>query len=479
MSSRPLGQPAHRISTDERHKRNHMVISAHGMLHRPWWLLVCMTGLFFCACSDEKEAFHEDHEHTRQFKEIRGIVHAHSIYSHDACDNMPEGNTACLMELRDALCTTGQDYLMLTDHASTYADHEFPDVLLYLPEQGDELVMDENNRPYANRMRCANGTVVTLMAGTENSIMSVHLHQHPPGSIADRKALYGRKDHEVIPLLHELGASVIASHPEGWGIDALIELAPDGIEVFNLHAAIAPNLRPHLGVDPFGFIGPLIRFLLDPQLPDPDLVIMTFFPPTTAWTQRWDSLLAVKRCYGVAATDCHRNALPFPLSDGDRGDSYRRMMQFFTNWLLVDADTPRAVERALDTGRGYVVFEFLGMPHGFHMYATDGTTTYELGDEIVGHNPHLAIHVSRPSISSIAPSEPEPAIRIQLVHVDQQGSTIVAQGEEDIEYMDPMPGVYRAEVWIVPYHLRSRLGGQADTLMHEYPWIYSNPIYVR
>ena len=47
----------------------------------------------------------------RGLQPARGIVHLHSPYSHDACDNMPRDplplgapNEACLDDLRSALC---------------------------------------------------------------------------------------------------------------------------------------------------------------------------------------------------------------------------------------------------------------------------------------------------------------------------------------------------------------------------------------
>jgi len=413
------------------------------------------------------------------WRDVRGIIHAHSIYSHDACDNQPVGNTECLMQLREAICTTGQDYLMLSDHRETFAEHEFPDVLLYLPDEGDELVQDEQGRSYANLIPCPDGSAVTLLAGTENDIMPVHLHRHPPGSTAERHALYRRNDPAVVQPLRDLGASVIVSHSEGWSPQELIDFAPDGIEVFNLHAAIDPDLRPLLGVVPWGFLADLVPFLIDPLQPDPDLVIMTFWPRTTAWTERWDALLAVQRCYGVAATDAHRNTLPFPLSDGDRGDSYRRMMQFFSNHLLVQDSSPAAIEAALDSGRGYVAFDFLGLPVGFAFYATGGPLRVDMGGE-VQWQPGTMIHVERPESPPAEPAARPPTVSARLIRIDGLGSAVVAQGEDDLEYeVPPGAAAYRAEIHMVPHHLEPVLGNQAGGLIREYPWIYGNPIYVQ
>src|SRR5262249_12158523 len=61
----------------------------------------------------------------------RGIVHLHSPYSHDACDNQPRDpatkapNEACLDDLRTALCADQIDFAALTDHDDTMADEDF------------------------------------------------------------------------------------------------------------------------------------------------------------------------------------------------------------------------------------------------------------------------------------------------------------------------------------------------------------------
>src|SRR5438067_11991814 len=62
----------------------------------------------------------------------RGIIHLHSPYSHDACDNHPRDattnapNEACLEDLRTALCVDKIDFAALTDHDDTMADEDFP-----------------------------------------------------------------------------------------------------------------------------------------------------------------------------------------------------------------------------------------------------------------------------------------------------------------------------------------------------------------
>ena len=415
----------------------------------------------------------------RGFHSIRGIVHAHSWYSHDACDSDPVGNTECLMQMREAFCRTQQDFIMLTDHASYFADHEYPDVLLYLPDEGDELVYDDDNLPIANRITCPGGFVTTLMAGTENDLMPVHIHHHVEGTNDDRHALYGRSDPAAVPLMQDLGATVIVNHDEGWAIPDLVALQPDGVEIFQLHAAIMPDMRVELGVDPIGYIFDILSFLRDPYKPAPNLMLMAFFPVTEAWNERWDAILQTKRCIGTAGTDVHRNALPFDLSDGERADGYRRMMQFFSNHLLVPDDEVGSIETALDRGRMYTAFEYLGFPYGFDFYATDGTTIYEMGDE-PQWTPGLTIHVKPPVAVSIDPNGPQPEIWTELIRVDASGSEPVAYttGTSEIVYAVDSPAVFRAEIHITPHHLLPFLGTVGDKFMHDYPWVLANPIYV-
>jgi len=42
-----------------------------------------------------------------------------------------------------------------------------------------------------------------------------------------------------------------------------------------------------------------------------------------------------------------------------------------------------------------------------------------------------------------------------------------------------LPGAYRAEVRIIPKHLRPWAGRRVDLLKAERPWVYSNVIYVK
>ena len=474
-----------------------------------WAVALCVLALLVCTCAgdddddndtsdtapgdDDDSASDDDDEEggpyydptwvvstdvlpkIRDYTDIRGIIHSHSIYSHDACDNEPVGNTLCLEQKRRAFCDTKQDYIMLTDHPDRFAEIEFPDVLLYDPAAGDVLLDDDESRSYANRLACADGTSVTLFAGFEDDLMPIHMHRHAVESVPDRYDLYNRRDADAADALRTAGGYVVVNHSEQWSVDELVALAPDGIEVFNLHAAIDPTIRPYLDVGGWDVILDLFGFLNDDG--HPELAIISFWPETTAWSDRWDAMLAHQRCLGIAATDDHRNALPFVLSDGDRADSFRRMEHWFSNHLLVEDEEPATIADALDHGRLYLAFEYLGIPIGFDFHLADGETVYEMGD-VAPASSTLGAVVSIPEGYAIDPDAIQPTIRARVIHVASSGARSEFEVVEGETIAAASPGSYRAEVWIVPTHLLPYLGADPWVYVKEYPWVLSNPVYV-
>ena len=98
--------------------------------------------------------------HPRGFRDLRGLVHTHSPFSHDACDEMPrdaEGNLAavCMEDLRRGLCQVRHDFVFFTDHRDSFSDSVFLDVLLFDPARGDALSGgDEGSGDGGHRVHC-------------------------------------------------------------------------------------------------------------------------------------------------------------------------------------------------------------------------------------------------------------------------------------------------------------------------------------
>lgn len=413
----------------------------------------------------------------------RGLIHAHSVHSHDACDNQPEKDgvrdESCLADFRRGLCLSKHDFVMLTDHDDNFEHTEFPESLLYRPAQGDTLVERTpagaaSPAPIANRLACPDGTRTLVLSGMEAGTMPVGLERHlrPP----EQRGYYGESSTTAIALHKEAGAVVLVPHTEDWTPEQLVELPLDGFEMFNLHA------NTLLGA---GVALELLVLVNEqrPGLPHPDLAIALLWSEDPRYIATWGSVLARgKHAVTTMGTDCHRNTFPALLSDGERIDSYRRMMIAFSNHLLVrpEADgswDDRHLKAALKAGRVFGVFEMLGYPTGFDAVASSGGRTFEIGETApVG----ATITVRRPSVIGLDPARRAPLVTTRLLRAREGGFDEVASSTDgDVVFTPTMPGAYRAEVRMVPRHLAEDLGTFAQrVLAGDNVWIYANPIWI-
>ena len=430
------------------------------------------------------------HEVRRGLIDLRGLIHAHSYYSHDACDESPVDeagvrNAVCLDDFRRGLCQSRHDFVMLTDHDDSFEENEFPDVLLHFPERGDTLinhVVDGEERPTANRTVCDDGTVQFIMAGSESGLMPVGLDRHVE---IDGVRSYGSLDQTYADAIHDAGGLVMLAHPEDFSIEELKALPVDGFEMYNLHR----NTVAQAGVA----LELLVRLQeSDPGLPHPDLVLAPIFQEDPLYLERWGRVLAsgLKRTTTMG-TDCHRNTFNRAMQDGERVDSYRRMMSGFSNHLLVRADAfddidDRGLKDALGAGRLYGAFDFLGQPLGFDFHATAGDVVTEMGETAaVGST----LEAQLPSFRDLAADVEAPFLTLRILRAvdDDAGWEVVASLDSDdgsrrLSVAVTEPGAYRAEVRMVPLHLRADLGRDADILLadgRDFVWIYSNALYVR
>jgi hypothetical protein len=411
----------------------------------------------------------------------RGIVHLHSPFSHDACDGQPRDaggvpNEPCLQSLRRALCTTRIDFAALTDHDNSMADEPFE--ALFHMRDGDVAVRDGGGRQIASRMTCDDGHQVVFTVGGENDLMPIMLDEHVPGDAAQRRATYNGKAEADIAAFRAAGARVWIPHTESRTLEHLRAVQPDGLEIYNLHANIDPNIRrDHLGLDSAAAIAAAVEFAdTNPGHPEPDLALLAFLSPNGPALSAWNTLLAEgQRVAATAGSDAHENALPILLADGERGDSYRRVLRWFGNVALVaDPTDPVQIEDALAAGRMFAVFELLGTPEGLDVRAGAATLGASLapGSELV---------VTVPHVRGLDPSLPAPAIHATVLRADAGGPTQIATGQgPELRVALPTPGAYRIEITIVPRHLGPYLGDLGPALAErELPWVYTSPIYVQ
>lgn len=414
----------------------------------------------------------------------RGIVHLHSPYSHDACDQMPrpggQPDEKCLGDLRAALCTDRIDFANLTDHDDSMADEDF--TKLFSMRGTDQPVMRGADQ-IGSRILCEDGHQVLVTIGGENDLMPIMLDHHPPGNAAERHAIYNGNDAATSAAYRAAGGLVWVAHTESKTLETLRAVTPDGIEVYNLHANIDPDIRKdYLGLSASGAISAAIVFADNqPGHPEPDLAMLAFFSPNGPAIEKWETLLGEGRHVAVTAgSDAHQNAIPVIMADGERGDSYRRVLRWFGNVALVqDPHDPDQIEAALKAGRMYATFELLGTPAGFDAYATTPSgAIVELGGTI-SKAEGATLTVEVPKVLGLDPSLPAPTVTAKVMWIDATGSHEIAHGDTTFLAHLGAPGAYRVEVTITPSHLGPYLGDLGSDMAEvALPWIYASPFYV-
>ncbi len=416
----------------------------------------------------------------------RVIIHSHSVHSHDACDGEPyvDGgpNEPCLGHFRAALCATRVDVDFLTEHAGLMADGSFERTLQIRP--GDEPVMDGTGL-VGYRVVCPDGHRALVLPGAENALMPIGLTRHPDLVGGSLGAAYNADDAAAVARFHAAGALVAIPHTEQRTLAHLQELGPDLIEVYNIHANVDPRIAgPYLHID----VGPLLldvsRFGPAWANLEPDLVFLAFFRESetdlVAWGTFWAQGTPMP---GIAGTDSHENTFPSLLPDGERGDSYRRMFRWFSNVVRVDGPIDREhTMAALRLGHSYIAFEAFGTPADFDCLArgTSGAVTEMGGSTLLSDAP--TITVTRPTVLGLDPALTPPTVRLRILRADATaaaGWVEVASGSDPtLTFQPTLAGAYRAEVRIVPEHVRPYLP-RLERLVHDAPWVYGNPIAVR
>ena len=412
----------------------------------------------------------------------RGIVHLHSPYSHDACDGKPRDevtgapNEPCLQDLRAALCTTRIDFAALTDHDASMAEEDFG--ALFNMRGTDEAVRDASGNQIASRIRCDSGREVLVSVGGENDLMPLMLDRHVPGTVDERRALYNGSDVASADAFRAAGGLVWVAHTESKDLALLRAIEPHGIEVYNLHANIDPDIRSmYLGLPSGAALAKAAEFAdTNPGHPEPDLAMIAFLTANQPAIDKWNTLLGEgMRLAATAGSDAHQNAIPITFADGERGDSYRRVLRWFGNIALVaDPRDPAQIEQAMASGRIFTVVEMLGTPVGFDVRVDGG----EIGSTVP---PGGRLVVDVPAVRGLDPSLPAPVIRTRIVWIEPGGAVteVASTTSPEVTINLGAPGAYRVEISMVPHHLGPYLRDLGPELAAvEMPWIYVSPIYV-
>jgi hypothetical protein len=478
----------------------------------------------------------------RGYKVLRGIVHLHSLYSHDGCTSDQEGKPEsffqqCLKEMRDAACASAIDFMMQTDHPGNVKDQTFEDAVHYQPESGDILIKDDKERPFANKIPCSSQNPILrsyFFLGTEGS------KQMPIGLSKTADSQNGWKS--VDPVIFNVGygdkvplenaqAAIAVAHASGGfafgvhteedniSIDRIKALPLDGMEMFNIHPmfldALGKKFDSFLRIDSF--------MTKETDAPVSDLAFLLLFAPVENDPIKFDAVAPYIRIANVGATDIHRNVeLPalcpdgidqpglcqnlseqYPnlvmsfvtggpaiLSDGDRFDSYARGFRWMANRTLVKKDAQNEAEeirQATGHGKSFLAFDLMGSPSGFDFFAWADGKVIEMGEEVKDAK-DVNLYVHAPSVSAPpwgikhVSDYSSAVIKTRLIQAKESGSTVVKEVEgqgAEFSVKADVKAAWRIEVWITPKHLAPALKGLEDIASMDYPYIYSNAVFVR
>ncbi|MFT6398126.1 MAG: hypothetical protein ACJAYU_002881 [Bradymonadia bacterium] len=262
------------------------------------------------------------------------------------------------------------------------AEVDFADLLHIRP--GDDPVLDEEGTPIANRFDCDNGHRVLLRAGAEDALMPVGMTRHVPGTPEECEVVMSQYTAESAAAMREAGALVWVTHTEEKAIEDLQEIGVDGIEVHQLHANLDPRSRTeYLGLDAVGPIADIFPLITGTTQVHADIGFLAFVEDNAPSLARWAELLQTRLVVGTAGTDAHENTFPMEMADGERLDSYRRMMSWFSNQLLIEGElTLESADEALGAGRVLIVFDLFGSPAGADFWLQAEGVRYEMGSTI-------------------------------------------------------------------------------------------------
>lgn len=162
---------------------------------------------------------------------------------------------------------------------------------------------------------------------------------------------------------------------------------------------------------------------------------------------KWDELTQKKRIVAIAGNDAHQNIRVA----GRQIDPYGLTLLFVRTHILAPSLTEQEVLSALAAGHAYLSFDILADATGFGFWAESDRHLGIMGDQ-VEWTKDLKLKVQTPLVGTI-----------EVIKNGKPVKTVTAQ---KLTLPIEEAGVYRVEV-----SLPVRSGW--------WPWIYSNPIYVR
>jgi hypothetical protein len=240
----------------------------------------------------------------------------------------------------------------------------------------------------------------------------------------------GKSPVDIVNAIHDQGGMAIAASPTKFTSPDSYALA-DGVEVFNQRAAWMEQSPSTLYMRAI-FFG-TDHFLLD------------LGPPPPANLAIYDRMASGSRITLLAGMGAPDNLSVM----GSKVGSYDQLFLFYTTHLLAAERNTDPLVDALKHGHAYVSFDVLGYVGQFAFYAQNGADKTMMGDD-VRLAPGLTLKTELPNKAD------------KIVLLENGDQVAVAENTDHLAFVPKSPGAYRVEA-----------------LRRGYPWILSNPVYVR
>jgi hypothetical protein len=279
----------------------------------------------------------------RGFLDLKGVIHCHSLLSHDS--------RGTLGEIEDACKRVGVDFLVMTDHQT-------------------DVSVTRGFRGFRG------GTL--FMVGAELRQGGGSLLAFPLTASLARRALP-----DVIADAHRQGALVFAGHCEEF-----VEFAEPGLtglEVLNLHADVKEESR--------------FTVLLRALAYTPGAFFASVVDRPAGNLAQADLMLARGPCTLIAGNDAHSNVHVLGPLGGTVG-TYEQIFRTVSTHVLAEGLDQGSIVEALRRGRGYVAVEVEREATGFSFTALAGGRRVTMG-ESVAWTPDLVLDVRTPARGTI------------------------------------------------------------------------------
>ena len=290
----------------------------------PWWQIGCALLPTFRGPAPLAAGISAASPWPEGLQDYRGVIHCHSLFSHDSRGTLEEIQRACER--------VNLDFLIMTDHIT-------------------EDSIAQGWRERHGRTLFIVGAEISRSRG---SILALDLNHYVSPKSSNLN---------LLNRIHDQGSLAMVGHMEETEDDDLVGF--DGMELYNIHAnAVLHGKAKLLAKALFLPPGSLFRSM------------MAVHPPNFA---RWDALTLTRPAVGIFGNDVHQNVTVLGPRLGHIG-TYEQLLKVSITRVIAANGDRASIMDALRAGHCYGALEIWGSAEGFAFTASRAGRTLLPGD---------------------------------------------------------------------------------------------------